>query len=361
MMRWKIAFGVGLAAAFAVGGVMSWPQMRLAAALFTAHDDPAVLSDLTLSATGMVVSPADVEAALAADDVDLARSFVDLAASRQTVLPAGTLAAVEAAEADGMRRTALQFANGLVTGEISDGASLTGTLAGDLFVFGDIRDLVRQGHHLATGAEVDPVIVGLAGAGLAVTAATYVSAGGAAPVRAGLTLIKDARRAGRIGGELAAWTGRSARGLVDMPALQRAVAETSIVRPAGGVRAIKAALRTDKAGELFQLARDANRVRSAAGTRAAFDAMRLAEGPADIARAAKLAEKKAGQTRAIVKLLGRGALVLGSVAWWAASWLLWFAGLLIGFAASVKVTAERATERWINRRKRRLALATASS
>ena len=88
--------------------------------------------------------------------------------------------------------------------------------------------------------------------------------------------------------------------------------------------------------------------------------MKLAEGPADIARAAKLAEKKAGQTRAIVKLLGRGALVLGGVAWQAASWLVWFAGMLIGFAASVKAMTERLTEGWLRRRKRRLALASAA-
>ena len=155
----------------------------------------------------------------------------------------------------------------------------TGTLAGDLLVFGDIRDLVREGHHLATGVEVDPVIMGLAGAGLAATAATYASVGGATPVRAGLTIMKDARRAGRIGGELAAWTGRSARAVVDMPALRRAVSEASLTSPATSVRAIKATLRIEKAGDLFRLAKDVNRVRGAAGTRAAFDAMKLAEAP----------------------------------------------------------------------------------
>lgn len=325
MMRWKIALCFSLAVAFAAAGVVWWPQARLAWALLTTHDDPATLSDLTLSATGMVVSPTDIDAALAAGDVDLARSFVELAAARGTMLPAETLAAVERAEADGARRMALQFGKGFVTGEIGDGASLAGTLAGDLLVFGDIRDLVRQGHHLATGAEVDPVILGLAGAGLAATAATYVSVGGATPVRAGLTILKDARRAGRIGGELAG--------------------------------AIKVAARSGKAGDLLVLAKDVNRVRGAAGTRAAFDAMKLAEGPADIARAAKLAEKKAGQTRAIVKLLGRSALVLGSVAWSAASWLMWFAWLLIGFAASVKAMTERLTYAWLRRRKRCAALA----
>ena len=78
-------------------------------------------------------------------------------------------------------------------------ASLSGTVAGDLFVFGDIRDVVREGKRLATGEEADQLVLGLAAVGLAVTAATYVSVGGAAPVRAGLTMVKDARKVGRLG------------------------------------------------------------------------------------------------------------------------------------------------------------------
>ena len=78
------------------------------------------------------------------------------------------------------------FASGLVTGNAEDVASLSGTVAGDLFVFGDIRDVVREAKHLAMGEETDRLVLGLAAAGLAVTAATYVSLGGAAPVRAGL-------------------------------------------------------------------------------------------------------------------------------------------------------------------------------
>lgn len=358
-MRLRMVLNVAGAAVFAAAAVLLWPQARHAAALFAAQDDPARLSDLKLAATGMVVSPVDVAAALAEDDVDLARSLVALAAARNEILPPETLAAVEAAERDSARRMAVQFVDGFVTGRVSGGASLTGTIAGDLFVYGDIRDLVREGHHLATGDEVDTVLMGLAGAGIAATAATFMSVGTAAPVRAGLTLMKDARRAGRIGGELAAWTGRSARALVDTPALKRAVASASVTKPATSVRAIRASLRLDKAEGLFTAAKDINRVRGAAGTRAAFDIMKVADNPADLARAARLAESKGSQTRAIVKLLGRGALVIGAAAWQAASWLFWLVLVLVGFAASVKSSTERMTQGYCDRRRRRLAKAKA--
>src|SRR5262249_56394024 len=122
-----------------------------------------------------------------------------------------------------------------------DGARLGGTVAGDLFVFGDVRDVVREGKHLAMGEETDHLVLGLATAGLAVTAATYISVGGATPVRAGLSLLKDARKVGRLGEGLAEWAGRSAREVVDVPVLQQAVASSSGFRPGQGVSASSAA------------------------------------------------------------------------------------------------------------------------
>ena len=44
------------------------------------------------------------------------------------------------------------FTRGLITGEPDDLVSLAGTALGDLFVFGDIRDALREGTRLATGA-----------------------------------------------------------------------------------------------------------------------------------------------------------------------------------------------------------------
>ncbi len=185
---------------------------------------------------------------------------------------------------------AKRFATGLVTGNADDVASLSGTVAGDLFVFGDIRDVVREGKHLAMGEDTDRLVLGLATAGLAVTAATYVSVGGAAPVRAGLTLVKDARKVGRLGEGLTQWAGRSAREVVDAPVLQQAVASGSVLRPGETVSAIKAAFRAEKAGALVRLAKDVGRVGEKAGTRGALDTLRIAEGPKDVARAARLAE-----------------------------------------------------------------------
>jgi hypothetical protein len=334
------------------------PQARDAFAILWAQDDPSELADVRLNSAlrnGSALVAENIEAALAADDADLANSFVELARDKNIAVSEELSKRVSDAvtEANSTSHFAKRFATGLVTGNADDVASLSGTVAGDLFVFGDIRDVVREGKHLAMGEDTDHLVLGLATAGLAVTAATYVSVGGAVPVRAGLTMVKDARKVGRLGEGLTQWAGRSAREIVDTPMLQQAVASGSVLRPGATVSAIKAAFRAEKAGALVRLAKDVGRVGEKAGTRGALDTLRIAEGPKDVARAARLAESKGGQTRAILKLLGRGALLLAAGAFNLSLWVFGALLTLFGFLSSIKATTERVTMAWLQRKKAR--------
>jgi hypothetical protein len=357
-MWWRTGAAMTVMTGCAVACVLLWPHARDAGAILAAQDDPAALSDLQLNSalrnTPDVIAQ-NIEAALAASDADLAKSFADLATAKNVAIPDDLTRRVAdaARQENSASHFAKRFATGLVTGTADDVASLSGTVAGDLFVFGDIRDVVREGKHLAMGEDADHLILGLATAGLAVTAATYVSLGGAAPVRAGLTLVKDARKVGRLGEGLTRWAGRSAREIVDAPLLQHAVANGSVLRPGETIGAIKAAFRAEKAGGLVRLAKDVGRVGEKAGTKGALDTLRIAEGPKDVARAARLAESKGGQTRAILKLLGRGALLLAAGAFNLTLWV--FAALLalFGFLSSIKATTERLTMSYLQRKKAR--------
>jgi len=351
-----IAFSAAVCAAL-------WPHAREAGAVVLAQDDPAELSDVRIDAVlqknqsqkNQSDVAEQIEAALAAGDADLAASFAELASEKNIALDDELSRRVTEAvtEANSTSHFARRFASGLVTGNADDVAGLTGTVAGDLFVFGDIRDVVRESKHLAMGEDTDRLVLGLATAGLAVTAATYISVGGVAPLRAGLTLVKDARKVGRLGEGLTQWAGRSARDMVDGPMLQNAVATGSVMRPGQTMTAIKAAFRAEKAGALVRLAKDVGRVSEKAGIRAAQDTLRVAEGPKDVARAARLAESKGGQTRAILKILGRGALLLAAGAFDLTFWLFGALLALFGLLSSIKATTERLTESWLRRKKAR--------
>jgi hypothetical protein len=328
LARLAITLSLGVAALLALAAGVSLPHGTQSARLLAAADDPVRLSDLALGKTfDAAVAAREIEQALAAGDTELARSFIDLAAERGVAVPPELIAKTESAERDGATASSrvASFARGFFTGKPEDAASAAGMLAGDLFVFGDVRDIVRESWHGLRGEEVDTLVLGLAGAGIAVTAGMYASAALAAPARAGVSVVKAAKRGGHIGLPL--------------------------------MRLIKMETREG----LVQFVRNLGRVQSRTGMRGALDALRIAEHPKDAAKLATLAAAKGGKTRAIVKVLGRGAILLTTSAFTLASWIFWALFNLLALCAALKRAVERITRRNCERRRmRRLKAALAA-
>lgn len=356
MARLRILLPVVLFGALLAAACWTVPRAVEAGRLLAAQEDPVALSELALEKrldAGVVA--VEIEAALDAGDLDLATSFVELARERRIAVEPRLLARLEAetTASTSPARRLTQFARGFVTGEPEDLASLAGTAVGDLFVYGDARDVLREGYRLVRGEEADHLILGLASLGLALTAGTYATLGAAAPARIGLTVIKAARRGGHIGAPLAAALSRAAADVVDRAALGRAFTHAAAVGPVLTVRAVREAVKVEKAGGLMHLVRNVGVVHAKAGPRGALDALKLAEEPKDVARLARLAEAKGGKTRAILKLLRRGAIALSVGTFQLASWVFWALVNLIWFCALVKRGVERTTLRLIRRRKAR--------
>ena len=339
---------------FALAALACVPIGIEAGSLLAAEDDPAALADHALTrAFDRNVAVREIEAALAANDADLARSYVELSQERGVGLPAGLLQHVAAAveHDNSAAATAESFARGLFTGEPDNMVGLAGTALGDLFVFGDIRDAVREGGRYVSGQPTDELVLGLACVGIAITAGTYASFGVAAPARIGISVVKAARKTGRIGTRMADWIGRSLREVIDWPALRRAGG--SWTEPVVAVRAAREAVKMEKADGLVKLAGDVGRVQSRAGSKAAIDGLKLADNPRDMARVAALAEKKGGKTRAILKTLGRGAIFLSVASFNLAMWVMWAIFTLFGLLSSAKAATERLTLRHLARKKER--------
>jgi hypothetical protein len=354
----RIAVPLGLAVALAVAALTILPRAFEAESLIAAQDDPAALADRAVARSfDAEVADREIRAALAANDADLANSFLELARDQNVQVDPALATKVQAAvaAANSASGNIESFARGLITGEPDDLVGLAGTTLGDLFVFGDIRDAVREGTRFATGQPVDEMILGLAVVGLAVTAGTYATVGVATPARVGLSLVKAARKTGRMSAQLAAWIGRSVRETVDWAVLRRALAGATVSNPAIAVRAAREAVKVEKAQGLMRLVGDVGRVQSKAGTKAALDGLKLAERPRDMAKVAELAAKKGGKTRAILKVAGRGAIMLTVGTFNLAMWMFWALLTVFGFVSSLKKMSERATERYCARRRLRIA------
>ena len=320
LTRLAITLSLGFAACLAFAAAFSMPEGIHAARTIAAADDPVRLTELALDKRfNAAAATREIEQALATSDVELARSFLDLAAERGVTIAPPLIAKTESAERDAAMPSskAVSFARGFITGKPEDMASAAGMLTGDLFVFGDVRDVVREGWRGMRGEEVDTLVLGLAGTGIAVTAGMYFTGGLAAPARVGVTAIKAARTGGHLSKPL--------------------------------VRLLKMETREG----LMAFAGNLGKVQSRTSLRGALDGLKIAERPQDVAKLAALAAVKGTKTRAVVKLLGRGAIVLGTSAFTLASWMFWALLNLLAFCAACKRAVERMTLRHCERRRMR--------
>ncbi len=301
-------------------GAAPWlvPVAKESVRLIAARDDPAALTDLGLRDFSATDAAAAIDAALKADDAALAASYLELADARALALPPELRARVAAANAPTAEalRAARAFGAGFVLGQPEDMAGLTGAVVGDLMVWGDIRDAAREGWKLAWGDDADELILGLSAVGLALTVGTYATGGASLPVKAGITLVKVGERTGKLSVDLARSLTRAVRESVDLAALRRLAAHPGAVDAA----ALKGVVRTNRVARLAGMLDDVAVVQAKAGTTAALEGLRVADNGHDLARVARLAEAKGGQTLAILKTLGRGAIVVTAtllkLVWW---------------------------------------------
>jgi hypothetical protein len=312
-------------AVFGFAGLIAVPRAIGVAGQSAIADDPIKITDRALDRfLNREVAEQGIRSVLADHDVDCAQSILDLAMDRGIIIDQALADDVKEAKENekSVTNKATRFVHGFWTGDASDLTSIGGAFVSDLFVFGDARDLAREGTHYITGQPYDPWILGLAGTGIGVTAATYFTLGAGAPERVGVSLLKVARRADRL-------------------------------NPVLVTRITREFVNTGKTGRLVEAAADVGRIEAKAGTQAALDSLKIAESPEDLSRLARLASAKGTRTRAILRLLGPAAITLAAGALNVSMWLFWAAFMLLGFASSCKAAVERMTLRYIRWRKAR--------
>lgn len=322
----------------ATGGAMIAPPGLQSWQLHQARDDPAELSRLRLDGVATADRLTDeIDRAVAAGDPDLADSFVALAAEREIAIAPEQRARIEVLRETALTRAVSDFGQGFVAGDRESDAAFAGALVGDISGFGDLRDLAHEGRKLAGGEQVDEMVMALAAVGLAISAATWISLGGGLPARGGLSAVKAASKAKLLSPVLSANLSRMAAGALDRPALAASVGAAVRLDLAAARVAAGGIVRPAALARFTALGQDAGALYARTGQRGLRQVLAVAEDAGDVRRAAKLAAAKPSTARAVLKLLGRSALVLGALSLQAAGWML----ALLGYALAIAMAAQR--------------------
>ncbi len=342
----KIALALGLGLGLAAAGTLVLPPGWQHWQLLAAAEDPVALSELRLSETLSAARvAAEIDSAIAARDPELAESLFALAGERGFAVSLEQQRRLQILKDGALGQAVADFGHGFVAGDRESGAAFAGTLVGDITGYGDLRDLALEGRKWLGGEGADPTVLAIAAAGLAISAATWVSFGGALPARNGLSAVKVASKAKLLSPTLTAHLSRTAAGAIDRPALSASLAAASRFDVAAARVAAGGIVKPAAMARFAALGQDAGSVYARTGQRGLRQVLSLADDAGDIGKAAKLGAAKGTTARAILKVLGRGALVLGALSLSAVGWML----ALIGYAVAFAMLAQRFGW-WLGRR-----------
>jgi hypothetical protein len=335
-----------LVAGLLVAAPIALPQAWQAAQLLLPSAPPEAVAEYRLKAVPAAAYEARIEAALAAEDPELAASLVALAHSRTIPLPAPLLARVSNAQALDVARSARQVWQGLREGDAASPEALAGAVTADLTGVTDIRDLLREGRAYLADQPYDGLTLGLAVAGLTATGVTLATWGGASPARVGVTTLKLAHKADDLPPALRASIVTLARESLDRPALERSLTLLRQGELTAGRKALTGALRPAPVRTLQGMATDLGDMVRTQGYRAGRDVLRHAHSPADLSRLRALGVRFGKGFRGAVALLGPGLLTLAGVMATLTAWLLGAAlWILTGIALLLRLG------RWLVRRR----------
>ena len=295
--------------------------------LLLARADPVPITQVRLHFASAETYAASIREAIAAEDFDDARQIVALAEANGKHIPADLAAAATPDPLTSAWIGTRDFATGAVTGEVDGMASLTGALVADYLVVGDIRDVTIQTTRLVSGEDYDGLILGLATVGL------LTLAPGTGSIDLGVSLLKNAKRTGRISQPVQKQLARITADLIDTAALKHAISPADMA--SGNIALVRrnlgAAVRPKALAELQTVARNTGDLIGTAGVKATFGAMKHVDDIAtDLPRFTRLARHMGDQTAAVVRMFGKSAIRIGRLAWHIAAALLAIAGWLAG-------------------------------
>lgn len=241
------------------------------------------------------------------------------------------------------------FLTGFATGKADSLAGLGGAVTSDLTVYGDLRDITVEGGKMIAGEEYSQFILGLSAVGIAATAGTIATGGGGVVVKAGVSFVKFAKRAGYMTAGFAARLLRLSDEAIDLPGLKTTLRSINLTDPTGSWARLSGYLSNVKDARVFKLLGKMEDIRAEVGTVEALRLMKRMEKIEDVDDIHSIAKVAGKRTRGVMELTGKTSFraikytanlvqIFFEYVW---GLLLWIAGLLAAILLKVLISLWR--------------------
>ncbi|MCK5917287.1 MAG: hypothetical protein KAG34_02625 [Cocleimonas sp.] len=225
------------------------------------------------------------------------------------------------------------FVGGFVSGKGSSGAGVAGAIAADFTVVGDVRDLHTEYTHYQKKEPVDELVATLSGVGIGLTALAIGTAGSAAPAKAGVSLVKMAKKTRQLTPPFQKQLLRMAGNVFDwngfLKATQKGKGMKSVVRSA------KKAYHPKAVRPLEKMAGQVSKIHKSSSVADTLHMMKYVESTKDLRHLAKVTAKHGKNTKGYLALLGKGVLRGGKIIKKTVGFFIGLLSTLVSFLFSV--------------------------
>lgn len=302
-----------------------------------------------------------IEDAVKREDAADTMLYLEIARKAGIPLAGGLEAAALAIQAreDSFETQLADYLAGFATGKGDTLAGLGGAITSDLTVYGDLRDITVEGAKMVAGEEYSQFILGLSAVGIAATAGTIATGGGGVVVKAGVSFVKFAKRAGHMTAGFAARLLRLSDEAIDLPGLAGVLRSMNLADPVSSWARLSTYLANVKDARIFKVLGKMESIRAEVGTVEALRLLKRMERIEDVDGIHDIAKAAGKRTRGVMELTGKTTLraikysanlvqIFFEYVW---ALFLWIGGLLAAILLRVVISAWRMI-RFLRRRLR---------
>jgi hypothetical protein len=205
------------------------------------------------------------------------------------------------------------FASGFASGEAGSIAGLSGSVLSDMTLYGDLRDIHTEGSRYLEGKGNDHFVLGISLVGVGLSASQVVSLGGTTGLKVGASLLKVAKKTGKLSKPFLKSLSSTLDQAVDMKAL-RSLKLDALLHPKIAAKQIS---------KIKPLLKDISVIKQETSLVDTVDLLKYVDTPKELSKLSKISTKYKKQTKGVMKVTGKRALrlVKGGIKWTAK--LLW--------------------------------------
>jgi uncharacterized protein YwbE len=229
-----------------------------------------------------------IDTALKDDNLDDAKIYINLAKMLHITLPSNLYERYN--KQDTLLHDLKDLGHGFLTGDAKNSKQLAGAIASDFTVVGDIRDIKREGERYLQNKPYDEFVLGISVIGVGLTLTTISSVGSTAPLKVGASVLKVAKRTGKLTKSFTKTVMTKLSKTYDKRLLKKMDFKSINFKP------------------IKPIFKNLNKIQKNTSYSDAIYLLKFVKNEKDLTKVTKLSQKYGKNTKAVFKVLGKNAL-----------------------------------------------------